>query len=136
MIQIFFYCSLIIDDNFKTIYILLRLPLFYVNVWFYFSTIFTRPDLFPVCALSLFFWSFYKSLKVNFINMDSPYCFVVFRLGQTDRDCFNWLDIVDNMNNVSIFAFDKPVYNKLSPIVNQRQFTNAVRTIFPWGLFK
>lgn len=129
--QIFFYYCLIMDEQFKSIHPFVRVPLFFALAGLFFFALLFKPQFYFTCFLCLFCWSFYRSLKANFINLSSFFCFVSLRSEKPRRDYFTWVDIVENMDNVSKNLFDTSIFNKLTFFMCQTQFRYLTRRVFP-----
>lgn len=130
LIQAFFFFSLVIDERFKCLHPFLRLPIFLGLVSLIVYTLLLIDGMAPICLALIFWFSFYKSLKVNFIDPKNSLSFISFRL-DSSRDYFTCLDILENMNVITFYVFGKNVLNQLSKRKSEVQFTCAIRRILP-----
>lgn len=111
--QVFFFWNLFMDEQLKSLRAFVRIPVFLLLIGLPIYLFVSSGEITFICAFSLFYWSFYKSLKVNFVSATNPWCFISARIEGPKREFFTWLDIVENMNLVSLLLFKTPVVNCL-----------------------
>jgi hypothetical protein len=130
--QICFYYGLILDEHFKSMRPIFRVLIFFIIVFTIIALLLFEPKAYFFSTVCILSWSFYKSLKANFVNLKSPFCFVSVRKDPSKRDYFTWFDVVQNITLVCFFLFDRAlIYNKLDKDKYNMKFRYLTRTIFP-----
>ena len=78
----------------------------------------------------LFYFSFYKALKTNFINFNSPYCFTTIRSNPDKRDFLTWLDVYENICIIGYVSFGTQTINRLKLKIHNRHFKFLLSGMF------
>jgi hypothetical protein len=122
--QIFFYWNLFVEEQLKSLKAFVRVPIFLLLIGTPIYSFFFIDQVRLICVFLLFYWSFYRALKANFVSVTNDWCFISLRLEgpKSKRKFFTWADVIENMNIVSIVLFHTSVVNRLGPYFFKAKF--------------